>query len=849
MLASLLAATLLTPSQKPAWTDLNNNGRKDVYEDIQQPIENRIEDLMSQLTLEKKVALIHGASDFTFGGIKRLGIAEIGMNDGPQGVRGPVSTAYPSGLAMSASWNENLMQQVGQSLGSDTLKAGNRVLLGPGVNIMRTPLGGRNFEYMGEDPYLAGKTAAAYVRGVQSTGVAACVKHYNLNEQEFWRTTISVEADERSLREIYSVPFEMAVKEGKAWTVMSAYNKVRGEYASHSTHILRDILKGEWKFDGSVISDWGAWHNDKLAIEGGCDIEMPSGKDPKRDAAIAERVRKGEISEKWLNDNVRRNLRLLFRTGALDTTSSYVTNTVQSTRNARLLAAESMVLLKNDKAALPLNENKIKSIAVIGPQADFYNTMIGGDPSKKGGSGAVLPPYEITPLAGLKKRLGNKVTINYAPGYQFEEEAGEPIPSGAFGKGIEAVYFGNARLNGSPVHRTTLRTLDFKVASGKQVHANVPTQFSAYFEGTLQAPVTGKYRLFLSSDDGSRLYMNDKKVIDNWGDHDTATKGVDIDLVAGKPTRFQIEYANTGGKGDLKLTWKKLGQDSFADAVKAAKSSDVAVVFAGINHSYDREALGWGDVPNADKPDLELIGPQADLIKAVAAANPKTIVVLIGGSPMSVEKWHQRVPSILLAWYPGQEGGNAIADILFGSINPSGKLPCTFGKKLTDWKAHTMGREVYPGTGNNGVVKYLDGIWVGYRHFDKAKIEPRYPFGYGLSYTSFAYSNLAVKPNKAGYEVTFMLKNTGKRLGQEVAQVYCGPSIERADMPVRQLKGFAKVPLKPGQSKKVTIQLPANAFAYYSVAKGKWTTDPGKYRIEVGSSSRSLPLKQSIAVR
>ncbi len=848
MLASLLAATLIS-SQTPTWNDANSNGRKDVYEDFQQPIENRIDDLMSQLTLEEKVALIHGASDFTFGGIKRLGIGEIGMNDGPQGVRGPVSTAYPSGLAMAASWDEKLMQQVGQSLGGDTLKAGNRVLLGPGVNIMRTPLGGRNFEYMGEDPFLAGKTAAAYVRGVQSTGVAACVKHYNLNEQEFWRTTISVEADERALREIYSIPFEMAVKEGKAWTVMSAYNKVRGEYASHSSHILRDILKGEWGFDGSVISDWGAWHNDKLAIEGGCDIEMPSGKDPKRDAAIAERVRKGEISEKWLNDNVRRNLRLLFRTGALDGRHSIFTNTAWGVSNARRLAADSMVLLKNDKGTLPLSTGQLKSIAVIGPQASYHNTMIGGDLSAKGGSGAVLPPYEITPLAGLKKRLGNKVKINYAPGYEFEEGAGDPIPAEAFGRGVQASYYGNTRFEGAPVREAQVRSVDLKIASGKQVHTSVPANFSAKFEGKLTSAIGGKHRLYLSSDDGSRLYVEGRLLIDNWGDHDTKTKSADFEFQAGKEYAFRVEYANTGGKGDLKLTWKREEGSSFAEAIKAAKSSDVTIVFAGINHTYDREALGWGDVPNADKPNLELIGPQADLIKAVAAANPKTIVVLIGGSPMSVEQWHQKVPSILLAWYPGQEGGNAIADILFGDVNPSGKLPCTFGKKLTDWKAHTMGREVYPGTGNNGVVKYKDGIWIGYRHFDKAKIEPRYPFGFGLSYTSFAYSNLSVKPNKTGYEVTFALKNTGKRLGQEVAQVYCGPTKERADMPVRQLKGFAKVALKPGQSKKVTIQLPANAFAYYSVAKGKWTTDPGQYRIEVGGSSRSLSLSSTLSMK
>ena len=683
------------------------------------PLEERVDDLFSRLTPKEKAALIHGCGLMSYGDIPRIGLPEIKMTDGPQGIRrdSNCATAFPCGLAMAATWDPAMVAEAGAAMGDECRALDRRVYLAPGLDIMRTPLGGRNFEYMGEDPFLAGKIAAAYIRGVQSQGVAACVKHWDLNEQEHWRTTISVECDERTVEEIYTPAFETVVREGKVWAVMPAYNRFRGDYCTESKYLNRQILEDQFGFDGALISDWGAWHDDKLAIEGGCTLEMPSWKNPIRNAAIARRVADGEISQSDFDEAVRRNLRLLFRVGAFDAWTNGTLNTPAHQEISRQAAAESIVLLKNKSHVLPLGISKIHKIAVIGPNADQYQTMADGSGlGLCGGSGATRPPYEITPLAALEKRFGDKII--YAPGISFEKS--------------------------------------------------------------------------LSSSD---------------------------------PT---------------------------ADALAAAKNADVVIFFGGTDHSYDREALGWGDVKGADKPDLELKGPQADLIRKIAAVNPNIIVVLINGAPVSVEQWYKKVPGIIEAWYGGMEAGDAIADVLFGEVNPSGKLPCTFGKQLNDWLCHQLGSKSFPGTGNNGEVDYLDGIWVGYRHFDEAGIQPRFPFGYGLSYTTFKYGKAQLSDRQIGGDdtltVSIPITNTGKRAGAEVAELYIHEDKPVLPRPPQELKGFAKVFLQPGETKMATFEIHRRDLSYWDVSTHGWRASPGRFEARIGASSRDIRAKATFTL-
>lgn len=685
-----------------------NAGAK--FIDASLPLEERVNDLMNTLTLEEKVGLIHGVSSLDYGSVERLAIPSLGMNDGPQGVRGPIATKFPAGINMAATWDVDLIREVGKALARETLAVGNRVMLAPSADIVRTPLGGRTFESFGEDPWLIGAIAVPYIQGIQAEGVAACVKPIVANNQEKWRRTIDVKVSERALREIYLPGFEGAVRVGGAWAVMGAYNKINGTWACHHDLILNRILKKEWAFDGVVISDWGAWHDTVGAINGGSTLEMPAPTPAKGAAKTLEMLQKGEIDPARFEDAVRRNVRFMIRSGAFDPDREKgAINTLEHQALARRVAEESLVLLKNQGDILPLDPGTLKSMAIIGPNADWKLTRATYRDS--GGSGAVFPPHEITPLEGLRRKVGDRVAIKFVEGISYAEE-----------------------------NKT--------------------------------------------------------------------------DFEAGK-----------------------------AVAVEAAKASEVAIVFAGTNHTYDREATSNIKPENADKPDLGLIGPQAELIRAVAEANPRTIVVLINGAPVVTGDWIDQVPALVEAWFPGMEGGNAIANVLFGDVNPSGKLPLTFGKKLEDWRVHQLGTEAYPGTGRNGFVKYDDGIWVGYRWFDKAKIEPEFPFGFGLSYTTFGFANGTATRTESGWDVSFEISNTGKLPGAEVAQLYVQPVSPKVDRPVRELKRFRKLSLRPGEKQTVSFKLGDEDLRYWDEAKNGWVVDPGRYVLAVGNSSRHLPLQ------
>jgi beta-glucosidase len=636
------------------------------------------------LTLEEKVAVLHGNSKFTTAGVPRLGIPKRWLSDGPHGVREDVgpdtwkpagrtddfATCMPAGIALAATWNPDLAFAEGAVIGDEAAARGKHIMLGPGVNIMRTPLCGRNFEYFGEDSFLASRIAVGYICGEQSNGVASCVKHFAANNQEFERDTINVEMDERTLREIYLPAFRAAVQEAGVVAVMGAYNKFRGEYCCQNDYLLNKILKSEWGFQGLVVSDWNATHDTRGAVLGGLDVEMGTKTNSYDDYFLArpllDAMRAGEFPMSLLDDKVQRNLRQMLRphpTGSL--------NTEQHQETARRVAEEGIVLLKN-AGILPLNPTSITSIAVIGENAVRLQ-------AHGGGSSTIKALYEITPLDGILRRIGDHANVTYSPG---------------------------------------------------------------------------------------------------------------------------------------------------SNAVAAARAADVAVVVAGLDHSRYFDDEGY------DRTNLKLPSGQAELIQRVVEANPRTVVVIIG-TVVEMDPWLASVPAVLQAWYPGMEGGSALARVLFGDVNPSGKLPCTFPKRLEDSPAHALG--AYPGT--NGVVRYVEGRLVGYRWFDAKNIEPLFPFGYGLSYTKFEYSALNVTTNS----VEFELANVGSRAGAEVAQLYI-----RGAEAYQELKGFRKVFLQPGEKRNVTILLKEDSFAHYSPERAGWFVQGDKFAIRVGSSSRDIRLEKEI---
>lgn len=690
--------------------------------------ENEIDALIAQMTLEEKVGMIHAKSSFTSAGVERLGIPDLVMSDGPYGVRiehghdwepdgtNDSATYLPTSITLAATWNENLAYEFGKVLGSEANERGKNVILGPGLNIQRTPLCGRNFEYLSEDPYLTSKIGVAYIKGVQSQDVAACAKHYIANNQEIERNKINVEMSERALHEIYLPAFKAAVQEADVLTVMGAYNKFRGEYCSHNKFLINKLLKEEIGFSGALISDWAAVHNTMDAIFKGTDIEMGTDLDqlPNPDYSkfylgdtVIRLVENGQVPESVIDDKVRRILRVMFSTKMIGEEKSLrkkgERNSTEHQQLALKVAEEGIVLLKNENV-LPLNKNEIKKVAVIGANATQKNAIWGG-------SAQVQPPYEITPFEGIKNLLGENTEVNYAPGY---------------------------------------------------------------------------------------LITKNNKVDNNL----------------------------------------------FIEAGKLAREADVTIFVGGWTHNYGDK--NWStniyDSEGKDKPNIDMPFGQNNLIKTLLAINPNTIIVLIGGGPVDMTEWVNHAKGIIQAWYPGMEGGTAIAKILFGETNPSGKLPLTFPKKLEDHPAHKLGE--YPG--ENLEVHYNEGIYVGYRYFDTYNTEPLFCFGHGLSYTNFEYTNITVSPGNENAKLTFEIKNTGEMAGAEVAQVYVSDLKSKLFRPFKELKAFKKVFLNPNESQLVEIELNKNAFQYFDDEEMKWIFESGEFEILVGSSSGDIKLKNKI---
>lgn len=694
--------------------------------------EAKITKLINKMTLEEKVGMLHANSSFTSTGVKRLGIPEITTSDGPHGVRPEhgrdwtldegeedAGTYLPTGNTLASTWNTKLGYEYGAVLGSEANYRGKDIILGPGVNIIRSPLNGRNFEYLSEDPYLISKMAIGYIKGVQDQGVSACVKHFAANNEETDRGTVNVLMSERALREIYLPGFRAAVKDAGVNAVMGAYNKFRGQYATHNKYLINDVLKGEWGFEGLVMSDWGSVHSTREALLYGTDLEMgtdlmlmyssvsqTAASNGVKDKNIYDRffmadsaitmVKAGVINVSVIDEKVRRILRVMFSTNMIDAKrapGSY--NKKEHQLTALKVAEEGIVLLKNEGGLLPLKKTAVKSIAVIGQNATRENAM-------GGGSSQVKAKYEITPLQGLKNLLGDGTTITYAQGYNIAKN-------------------------------------------------------------------------------------------------------------------------------------KKADQELIKQAVSAASNADAAIIFCGWTHGYDYSKWDENayDAEGVDKPDMDMPFGQDELIKAVLKANPKTVVVLMGGGPVDMSSWIDKADAVIEGWYPGMEGGTALARVIYGNVNPSGKLPMTFPKKLKDSPAHKLGEFL----GKNGVVNYNEGIFVGYRYFDTYQVKPQFAFGHGLSYTTYNYSDMSVQKAGKNVIVKVKVKNTGALAGAEVVQVYVGLNKSAVQRPEKELKSFQKVYLKPGESRMVSLTLDQESFKYFDETLNQWVHEAGKYTINVGGAS------------
>lgn len=803
------------------------------YKNSKLPVEQRVNDLINRMTLREKIDML-GGTGFATKPDTNLGIPELKMSDGPLGVRWDSSTAFPSGICMASTWDTSLIYKVGKSIGEELKGKGRDVILGPCVNIARIPMGGRNFESFGEDPYLDSRMAVSYIEGVQSTGAAATVKHFAANNQEYERMFVNVKVDERTLNEIYLPAFKAAVTEAGALCVMSAYNKVNGAYCSQNHYLLNEKLINKWGFKGIIMSDWGAVHSTIPTIQNGLDLEMPTG-EYLNEKTLTGAIQSGAVSIKTIDNKIRRILTVMFKLGLFDhpdLPNKNLINTKEHKETAYKAAVEGIVLLKNNNNVLPLNLNKLKSIAVIGPNAGEART--GG-----GGSSMVTPVYSVSPLEALRNKLPKNIKINYAAGITLNGD-GNPIDEKYFYQpdknenGLLAEYFKNKNLEGKPALTKIDKQINFNFGIGSPFPDFPKDNFSIRWSGKLKAPKTGDFLIDVKSDDGVRLFINDTLVIDDWNDHGAETSSYKIHFVKNMLYNIKLEYYEHLGSAIVKMGWRQPNNKQITDAVAAAKNSDAAILFVGTSNHFESEGF--------DRNNLELPEGQDDLINKIAAVNKNTVVVVTSGSPVLMSNWISNVNGVVESWFGGDEIGNAIVDVLTGKHNPSGKLPITFPKKWEDCSAYNSYHK------QDSVSVYSDGIFIGYRHFDKYGIEPLFPFGYGLSYTNFDFTNIKVKQSDDKYLITFDIKNSGKIKGTEIPQLYIHdpkPEIEKAP---KELRRFARVVLNPDESKKVKFELSKDDFKYFDPGKHNWQVNPGNYELLIGSSSRDIKLKYNISV-
>ncbi len=726
--------------------------------------EKEIDKLVKKLTLDEKIAMIHGASLFRSGAVERLGIPAIETSDGPMGVRAEfmddrwiptgnqddMVSYLPSNSALASSWNTDLARKMGHVLGAEARGRGKDVILAPGINIKRDPLCGRNFEYMSEDPALTAALVVPFIQSLQENDVAACVKHFAANVQETGRLFVDETIDERTLYELYLPAFKAAVQEGGAYSVMGAYNKINGAYCCESKTLLDRILREEWGFDGTVISDWGAVHSTEEAAACSIDLEMsifPDFDEYKLANPLKEGIKKGEISEDAVDAKVRNLLRMMYRLKMIgakkDTREKGAYNLPEHREAIRRTAQESMVLLKNENHALPLDAKKIKKLAVIGANAAKVH-------SDGGGSAEIKALYEISPLAGLKMYLGGNIKVAYAPGYYVPEKP------------------------------KTFET-NWQAASLDELK-----------NSTVGQPVRSEL-----------------------GENEEHIKGEQERLAQIERDKAVIHEKN---------------QELFRQAIALAKDADAVIFVGGLNHDYDSEGF--------DRSDMKLPYEQDLLIEELLKVRKDAIVTFVGGSPVEMP-WRDKAQAILWSYYAGMETGNAFANIIFGEVNPSGKLAETFPQKYEDCATAKNGQ-----SGAWDKITLEEGLYCGYRHYDRQHLAPAFCFGHGLSYTNFEYGGLTLKAEKGkDVKLTFSVKNVGKRAGAEVVQIYIAPIAAQVDRPDKELKAFAKVELEAGRSKKVSLTLKQEAFMHFDVQLHKFIADAGDYEILVGASCQDIRLR------
>jgi beta-glucosidase len=804
-------------------------------------MDSKIEDLVEKMTLDEKISLLAGRDMWHTVPVERLNVPAIRVTDGPNGVRGssgnssPTSACFPCGSALAATWNTQLIGCIGEALADEVKAKAGHILLAPTVNIHRSPIAGRNFECYSEDPYLAGHMASAYIQGLQKKGVGACIKHFVCNDQEFERTTISSEVKERPLREIYLEPFRIAIKEAKPWAVMSAYNRINGISANANDYVLRDILKEEWDFDGIVISDWYGTYDTSTA-QGSLDIEMPG---PARWAS-AEHVKnalaEGRLSEADIDDKVRRILRTTARVGAFELPEFAPEKADDKPEHRALIretAGEAIVLLKND-GLLPIQPSKIKKLLVVGENA-LLPQIVGG------GSAHVNHHYVISPLQGIRNRADGGIEVDHTLGCLTHRSLPSADPTwfrtDDGEQGLMMSVYASLDFSGEPAVEQTIKRTSLNWFGTEQPAPGLD-HFSLRLQGKFIPPESGEYTLGLHCIGQGRILVDGKEVLPlreyrdpaEWAEAQMpliCEKGVGQDLT--------IEYIfndDSHWRTVRLALFPPLAEDPIATAEAMAREADAVVIVAGLTNEWESEGY--------DRVDMRLPGEQDLLISRIAAVNPNTVVALNAGSPLEMP-WLNEVAAVLQTWYLGQEAGNALADVLFGDVSPSGKLPTTFPKRLEDNPSYLN----FPG--ENGEVLYGEGIYVGYRYYDKKDVEPLFPFGYGLSYTSFDYSDLTISDRSISQEgeieISFVLKNTGPAAGKEVVQLYVRDLESRLPRPDKELKAFKKIALQPGESQKVSFNLDRQALTYYDPSIPGWVAEPGEFELLIGASSRDIRLR------
>ena len=807
---------------------------------------DRIEALISELTLEEKVSILSGSSAWHTTAVPRLNIPRVKMTDGPIGARGDsvsgaTSACFPSASCLSSSWDKDSVEEIAKAIGIEAKSKDADVLLGPTINLHRHPLGGRHFECYSEDPLLTGELASSYVKGVQSVGVSACLKHFIGNDTEYQRHFVSSNIDDRTLRELYLLPFEMGVKAGSL-SVMSAYNQLNNVFCSSNEQILTNILKEEWNFPGYVVSDWGAAQDTIGNANGGLDCEMPG---PARSWGenLVKAVNNGKVDEEVVDDKVRRILRVADFTGRLDdpTESPEQSNDLEEDRLLiRTAGSEGMVLLKNDQV-LPFKKETMKKLAVIGPNA-LKGQYLGG------GSASLNPHYVVHPLEGLKSAFGDSAEINYAKGchtYKFLPG----ISSDLFKEndGFKVEFYNGQDFEGSPIETKILKGNKFWAMGGFGLDIVAQSErpsLSVRFSGELQPEHSGEYNFEIFSIGPSKLSINGENLIDNWSSQEpgdaffgmgSAPKREKIKFEKGKTYSLEVEYKWEGRFPAVQIGMQPPDQfDLMEEAINLAKEADAVVLIAGTNSDWETEGN--------DRANLDLPSNQNELIETICKLNKNTVVVLNTGSPCEMP-WIDNVNAILQCWFPGQEFGNSLADILIGKVNPSGKLPTTFPKKLSDTPAYST----YPG--KDLQMDYEEGLFIGYRWYDRESIEPLFPFGHGLSYTSFEYSNLRAIPPKgnssvAAFEVD--ITNTGDVAGKEVLQGYITVNKSQIERPQKELKKFEKISLESGETKKVKFELSEKDLSFWSTENNAWQVEPAEYLFSIGASATDI--KDSVSV-